>query len=326
MVSRRFVLLTAALCLCLLPSSSLGQDVDLGGRAYVDYFYHVSNPSSAAEGLHGFQYRRLYLTSDFTISEAVSGRARLEANDGTVGPNGPEPVVKDLYITWRYSGEHSATVGVTPPPAFGIAEDVWGYRSLEKTILDLQGIVDSRDFGLRLDGPLTSNATVQYALMYANNSGLRPETDKYKRVYGQLHVTPTERITLVGGADYAGYQGRRDYGTRMSAFAGYSPDRYRVGLETYWSQLAFTAGGERTDLGASLFGRYQLRSEWEVIVRLDRSRTTARTGAEQFETTFVGGVAYQPYDSVKLIPNLRLRDPSQGRATTTARLTAEIHF
>jgi hypothetical protein len=59
----------------------VAQTVELGGRAYVDYFYNLSAltdaTGAAEEGLHGFRYRRLYLTADYTLSEKFSGRARL---------------------------------------------------------------------------------------------------------------------------------------------------------------------------------------------------------------------------------------------------------
>lgn len=315
----------ALLCLLMVPGEAVGQTVDLGGRAYVDYFYNLAAPDDAsggaAEGLHGFRYRRLYLTTDYTLSDAFTGRARLEADEGTSG----RPVVKDLSLTWAYSGDHSATLGITPPPAFGIAEDVWGYRSLEQTILDLQGVVSSRDFGLRFDGPVTGNGTVRYAVMVANNGTVEPETDKYKRVYGQLAVRPSEQITLVVGADHAGYDDERDAATRISAFGGYATERFRVGVEGYWYRVTMREVDARTDVGATLFGAVQAGPQWEVVARLDRS-TEFFAGNDRSETFLLGGVAYAPHPNVALIPNLRVRAPVEQAAETTARFTIEVQF
>jgi len=314
------------LCVGTTTTPTTAQSIDLGGRAYLDYFYNVSGPdvdaaSGAEEGLHGFRYRRLYLTTDFTLSEAFTGRARLEADEGTEG----RPVVKDLSLTWAYSGDHSATLGLTPPPAFGVAEEVWGYRSLEKMILDLQGVVSSRDFGLRLDGPITDGGTVRYAAMLANNSTVQPETDKYKRVYGQLRVRPSDPLLFVVGAGHAGYNDEREAGTRLSAFAGYSTGRFRVGLDGYWYRVAMAEGDPRTSVGGSLFGVLQVAPSWELVARLDRSRTT-RPGPDRYETFGIGAVAYRPHPNVALIPNLRVSDPSDAVAETTARMTVEVNF
>jgi hypothetical protein len=228
-------------------------------------------------------------------------------------------------LTWGYWGDHEATLGITPPPAFELAEDVWGYRSLEKTILDLEGLVSSRDFGLRFDGPVTDGGTVRYAFMYANNQTVEPETDSYKRVYGLIEVHPTERLSLSVGGDYAGYGDERDHATRLSAFGGYTMDRFRVGLEGYWARLARVDGTVRTDLGGSLFGTVQVASKWEVVARIDRSRE-AGVGSRQYGTFLLGGVAFQPHPNVWLIPNLRHRAQGGEGTETTVRGTVRIQF
>lgn len=300
---------------------SYGQEVDVGGRAYLDYFYNATAPDGAAEELHGFRYRRLYLTTDFSLSEDVRGRARLEADEGTAG----RPVVKDLSVTWAYGGDHRATLGITPPPAFERAEDVWGYRSLEKTILDLEGLVSSRDFGLRFDGPVTEGGTVRYAVMYANNQTVAPETDPYKRVYGQIEVRPTERLSFTVGGDYAGYGGERDHATRLSTFGGYSTTRFRVGLEGYWARTARVDGEAQTDLGTSLFGAVQIAPRWEVVGRVDRSRETGG-GPDRYDTLLLGGIAFRPHPNVWLIPNLRHRTRGGDETETTVRGTVRVQF
>lgn len=319
---RMFVLLISVLA---VPVGAAGQSVDLGGRVFVDYFYNLAAPDDAtdgaAEGLHGFRYRRLYLTADYTLSDAFTGRARLEADEGTRG----RPVVKDLSLTWAYSGDHRATMGITPPPAFGIAESVWGYRSLEQTILDRQDVVSSRDFGLRFDGPVTGDGTVRYAVMVANNGTVEPETDKFKRVYGQLAVRPAEQITLVVGADHAGYDDERDAATRISVFGGYATERFRVGVEGYGYRVTMREADVRTDVGATLFGAVQAAPQWEVVVRLDRSAEFF-AGDDRFETFFLGGVAYNPHPNVTLAPNLRVQAPSDRATRATARGTLRVQF
>jgi hypothetical protein len=339
-VSRR-ALLTLAGLLLAIGRPVAGQSLDLGGRAFGDYFYvasapdsppgtlayPVSVPDTAREGLHGFAYRRLYLTLDFRLSDRLNGRARLEANDSTTGPKGPEPFVKDLWIEWTYSGDHSATVGVTRPPALEVSGAVWGYRSLEKTILDRRGIVGSRDFGLRLDGPLLADGAVRYAFMYANNSAARPEFDQNKRVYGRLSATPTERVTLAAGGDYATYSDRRDRSLRLSAFAGYETERLRVGLEGYRSATHLADAREVEELGASAFGIVQVASEWRMVGRFDWTTQDREEGADPTETFLLAGVAYQPHPNVEVIPNVWARTSTRFSGTDAlARLTLDLSF
>ncbi len=346
--ARRLLPLLAGLLLVGGSGVTLGQQIDLGGRAFGDYFYAasapdsvqgvlpypISVPDSAREGLHGFTYRRLYLTVDFQLSRRLRGRARLEANDGTTGPKGPVPYVKDLYLTWTYSGAHSATVGVTKPPAFEISNDIWGYRSLEKTILDRRGLVSSRDFGLRLDGPLLADGAVRYALMYANNSAAQPETNPQKRGYGRISATPTERLTVVAGGDYAGHTDRREYSLRLSTFAGYEGERVRIGLEGYRTATALTDTTTTEEYGASVFGGLQLTRSWGVVARLDwttellpMSDPAVDLGFDPVESFILAGITYQPRPNVEFIPNVWIRNSNRyDQSDTLLRLTLDVTF
>jgi len=40
----------------------------------------------------------------------------------------------------------------------------------------------------------------------------------------------------------------------------------------------------------------------------------------------LGAVAYRPHPNVVLTPNLRVSDPSDAAAETTARMTVEVSF
>ena len=341
MLVPRFVLVALIGLLAVGGESAVGQSVDLGGRAFGDYFYVASAPDSpqerlaypvavpdtAREGLHGFAYRRLYLTLDFQLSDRLDGRARLEANDGTTGAKGPVPFVKDLWVEWTYSGDHSATVGVTGPPAFEISGDVWGYRSLEKTILDRRGIVASRDFGLRLDGPLLAAGDVRYAFMYANNSAARPELNQNKRVYGRLSATPTEQFTLAVGSDYATYSDRRDRSLRLSAFAGYDGEGVRVGLEGYRSATRLTDATEVDEFGGSVFGIVQAAPSWRLIGRFDWAIREEGGREDPVESFLLAGIAYQPHPNIEVIPNVWARTSNQrSQADVLARLTLDLSF
>ena len=57
------------------------------------------------EALHGFSYRRLYLTTDATISE-IQSRLRWRPMIKIPGA-GADPFVKDLWVDWNYAGDHS---------------------------------------------------------------------------------------------------------------------------------------------------------------------------------------------------------------------------
>lgn len=317
-------------CWMWMPAALRAQtQVELGGTAYLDYFYFLATPepADAEKGMHGFTYRRLYLTTDFQLAEGFSGRARLEASASTLGSKGPVPYVKDLYLRWQSEAGHRLSAGVMPPPAFEISEDVWGFRSLEKTILDLFGIVDSRDFGVRADGPLAADGQLRYAVMVANNSAVRPETDRFKRVYAQLQARPAEHWLLTLNGDVAGYEGDDglESGQRLSAFGGYAGERVRAGVEGFWHRAAYDAADALHDTGVSLFGIFQVADDWAVVTRADRVRQEG--WLETVYGTFaLAGVAYQPIEQVRLIPNLHWMKYDAQDAALLARVTLDVQF
>lgn len=299
----------------------------IGTTAYVDYYYNLSSPSEQQEDLNGFTYRRLFLTADFRIDDAFSSRVRLEANDGTTQSFGPVPFVKDLYLRWTSPGGHQITGGVQAPPAFEATETVWGFRSLEKTVLDLFGVVNSRDFGIRFNGPITGDGRLRYAAMLANNESVRPEDDKHKRIYAQLETRPTDRLVFTAGGDYATYADERDGALRLSGMAGYVADRFAVGAEAFRYGVQFAGDEASTMLGLSLFARGAIAADWQLVGRVDRVRNEPVVGSDQSMTFFVAGVAYAPRPGIRLIPNIHvLHEDGQDDSAVMGRFTLEVNL
>ncbi len=289
-----------ALLISLFAGDATGQTVKVGGLAYVDYFYrlgdddkdhYLHDPSDNSwsilwgahddvtvnDALHGFSYRRMYLTTDATISENFKARFRLEANDQQTRSRRPIPFVKDLWVDWNYASNHSARVGIMPPPAFQLSQDVWGFRSLEKTILDVQGINAPRDFGIRFDGSLSVQGDlVRYAVMLANGDppiyfglynalynedgtrGTLPEHEKNKRGYAQISIHPSDKLVFSAGADYGKYSYQYTIDgefirwpthreVRASVFGGYQGEVARFGVEAFRHTLK--AVPERDEFG-----------------------------------------------------------------------------
>src|SRR5512143_3253741 len=160
-------LFIASLFLLVLGVDAQSQG-KFSGLMFGDYFYNVARdtvfrrtnlPNSAVGGqkdLQGFQFRRIYFTYDNDISEKFTTRFRLEADQAALSSNGKiSTYVKDAYLKWKnIFGGSDLTLGLQPTPAYEISENAWGSRSLEKTIMDLRGIIPSRHLGISLPGTL----------------------------------------------------------------------------------------------------------------------------------------------------------------------------
>lgn len=333
------------------------------GYVFGDYFYHVQRDSligtlkntalSGARDFQGFQIRRIYFTYDNTISAAFSARFRMEATTGS-------PIVKDAYLKWKdvFRGS-DACFGLQPTPAYEISEAAWGYRSLEKTIMDLRGIVPSRDLGASLRGSLAGSGTLGYWLMVGNNSGTGTESDKFKRYYANIQVRPSEELQATLYADYAAQPDVNDpsvtalppqsvgHGTLTTAvFAGYAKkDRFTVGIEGFMTSTKHdyaTAGSSslrtRTSAGVSVFGSVNLASELVFVGRYDwydpNTDDAASVVSNALERNYLlAGLAWRADKNVSIIPNIQVetyekaaRASVRADASVTARITLSYVF
>ncbi len=116
------------------------------GLMFGDYFYNTSAHNLSQKDLNGFQFRRIYITTDYTISDNFNTRFRLESDqsNNSLTPGGKLGVmIKDAWLQWKniFKGSN-LIVGISPTPAFDVSEGAWSHRYVEKTILDLLPVID----------------------------------------------------------------------------------------------------------------------------------------------------------------------------------------
>jgi hypothetical protein len=315
-------------------SQETGEKGKVSGYMFGDYFYNATRDtgitalSNVANGgkkdVNGIQLRRIYFSYDYTISETFVTRFRLEADQVANTSNGKIGVfVKDAYLTWKniFSGS-DFTFGIQPTPAFEISEGLWGNRFLEKTIMDLRGIVSSRDLALSLKGKIDGEGMFKYWVMLGDGSGNSPETDKYKRFYGHLQILPIKNLTVTLYGDLKAKPSINDPKSTTTPkatlsnndltyalFVGYKEkDAYMVGAEIFsvTSQNGIVSSTEAKDkrgLGYSLFGSYDFSKELSVVVRYD-SYDPNSDAKGNIRNLFLAGVNYKPDAKVTLSPNV----------------------
>ena len=196
----------------LLVSITYAQDkteypkVKIHGLTFGDFFYNASASNPANKDVNGVRINRVYFTGDFGLSDNFSSRFRLETDQ--IGSGGGKSefgvMVKDAWLKWHNIFNGSDLVfGISPTPAFDVSEGAWGHRYLEKTIMDLNHIVSSRDMGIDLKGKFDNKGTVKYWIKLGNNSGNKPEANKYKRFYGMLEFNPSSNLLITVYGDYS---------------------------------------------------------------------------------------------------------------------------
>lgn len=336
-----------------LQSLVMAQDkAKISGLMYSDYFYNIDNSAIAKKDLSGFQFRRIYFTADFTVAENFDSRFRLESDQSAnSNTNGGKlgVMVKDAYLKWKGIFHGSDLVlGIAPTPAFDVSEAAWGYRSLEKTILDLDGIIPSRDFGVDLKGKVTESGSVKYWVKLANNSGNAPETDKYKRFSAMFQFKLTDNLQATVHADYASKAKKVDAFDKQSKannqfvgslFLGYQQgEDYSVGVEAFtrtvqnnYAKSSAEALQNQSSFGLSVWGWKTLSESFKFVGRFDNFDPNSSRDLDG-NSFIMAGLDYKAAKNVNVIPNIQLvnyqaKDASgKSLQDLTARVTFAYSF
>ncbi len=223
----------------------------ISGQFFSDYYYNVDNSVPAEKDRNAFTFRRIYFTFDNTITENIKVRFRLESESNSYGSTAKiNPFVKHAYMEWsNLIPKHVLYLGIAETNAFKNSEEYWGYRSVEKTIMDLNKISSSADMGLALKGDIDSKYLHHWITLMNGTGYSAAEGDRYKKIGYALWVTPLAGLILEGYVDYekqnpkdaqtatvmsAGkdYTGSTGYNT-VKGFVGYSDVRLTVGAEVF---------------------------------------------------------------------------------------------
>ncbi len=314
--------LLCTLLLCMFNSQSLaqvsvGEKGTLSGTVFSDYYWMAQHHDSDIEGQNGFWFRRIYLTYDRQFSDSFSSRVRLETSSSGDFQSDPKmiPSVKDAYLKWQ-NENHQILAGISSTPTWGLVEDVWGYRSVEKSPQDLYGFGSSRDFGLSFKGSLGKAGDLNYHFFVGNGNGNRPEVNKGKKVMLSLGYEITDQLIVQGYADYnetADDPNAQDSYTGQ-VFVGYQSDDFNAGALYSYQQRETGIGGPDLELDlASVFANFSLSETVWGYIRADHLFDSYPGGsgnsyipfAEGVESTFmVAGADILLEEQIHLMPNV----------------------
>jgi len=269
----------------------------LKGVAFADYYYYATGTKKKQ---NGFEFRRIYLTYDLKWDDDFSGRVRLEMNDGGFGSgNKMEPFVKHAYVRYRKSGK-ALYMGLSGTPTWGVSEEVWGYRSVRKTIMDLNKIASSADMGLAFQGQLDGEGKVNAHVMLANGSGQASEGDNNKKIYALLHFKPNA-LNATAYVDWEKRTGSQDRMT-VGGFLGLMKDGFQGGIEGFLQNRNNPAGDVQVR-GVSVFGSGAVSEKSKAFGRVDFYDPSDKVGGDR-TLHFIGGLDFEPTKDVHLMPNV----------------------
>jgi hypothetical protein len=310
------------LCLLFVISSTVamaqikvGESGRISGEVYSDYYWVALSHNESLEGNNGFWFRRIYFTYDQSLGGSFSTRIRLEMNsEGDFVTNSRlTPQIKDAYLKWE-NDMHEIAAGITSTPTWGLVEDVWGYRSVEKSPLDLYDFGSSRDFGISAKGSFDNEERWRYHAMIGNGQSNGSEINAGKKLMFSLAYWLSDHLVIEGYIDQNSLPEGNTW-TTLQGFLGYQTDEYALGLLYAYQnrEVSIVPTGSYSLELVSVFGRASFASSTAGFFRIDHMFDPYPGGEDtdyipfssQAESTFlVGGVDLTLEENIHLIPNI----------------------
>ncbi len=321
------LMLAAARCLAAEGAAPAGRFPHgrISGQVFAEYYYnvvggprHAYNAAGAdtlnspnidgvkpiGRDLNGFQIRRVYLQLDSDLSARVSSRLRLEADGRSLTSDGKVGVaLKTAHLHVRRAVPQGDLIfGLLDTPTWDLSEEIWQYRSVEKTIADFRGIGGRADFGAALRGSLDGAKHVGYAAMIGNGAGQRPEDNRHKKLYLALPVN-AGAFRLEPYADYESGPGSKDRAT-YKLFAGYVRAAAAIGIEALDRVNHRPEGGNQEPRGLSIFARAVVPANLAAFARLDLWQPDRRARDRVDSQLWIVGLDWRPVTDLHVMPNV----------------------
>lgn len=310
-----------------------------------DYYYKFSGKGDASfshaqyaqtsKNFNAFDIRRLYFGYTYKFSPKISAKIEL-ANEGDLILDGNRGFyLKDAEVDIKDIIPYSTLiVGHTGTPTFAtFTEHIWGYRSVEKTLLDMRKFGGSNDLGIALTGNFDKEGTVGYTLMIGNGTGAKVENNKYKKIYLELHAKLKSGLILEAYTDYEGNStstGINTAKTTFKGFIGYQIPTFTVGVSAATQTQKHAVTNNTVDAspsGLSIFTHGQLvKGKLNGFARFDLYNPDK---IDNYNENFIlFGLDYLPVKNVHFMPNIWINSYSakNGAPSKPADVVGRVTF
>lgn len=287
----------------------------ISGKVYFEYYV----PDDISGDVEQFRFKRYYFTYDKKISDDFDVKYRMDADRSVDGK--ARPFMKHAYVSWaNLVPDAKIYIGMQGTPNWWLAEEYWGYRSIEKTIKDLSGLGSSADLGIGLKGKFSKQRG--YHLTYMNGTGnSKPERDDFKKISGLYWYKPDDKVVVSIYLDRE--PTTTDYTNFTAAvFGGYDSEELRAGIEYF---IHKTDGfSDYNTTGISFFGTYK-SEKGNFYGRYDITDPDDRIKFDG-TTYMILGYDYEADANFHIMPNFRILGRENTDSINELHVNVEFKF
>ena len=311
-----------------INTQSKGTDIDPNGigtdvtRAYLIVTHQFDDIWSANLTTDfNFGSYKAASTSTCAVTGGAVGETCTVGTATTVTTPETQLFIKNAYVQGKFDDLAVFRIGAAGMPWIPYAEGAYGYRFVEKTLIDREGFGNSADWGLHLGG---ANNLWNYQISAVNGGGYKnPTRTKTVDWEGRVGVTPIDGLIVAAGF-YTGDLGQdteaneakfaaipatpttpavaatpKNTASRTNFLADWKGMGLNVGVEyftakNFTSSLIFTSS-TKTDSedGYSVYGSYDFPdTAFGLYARYDSVKPKKDTESSLKDTYYNGGFAW----------------------------------
>lgn len=295
------------------PKPSWADNTKVGATVFSDLSNINQSPSPNAKNGTGFDVKRAYLSVDKSFNAIYSANLTADfapgdnsfTNGGTIV--GAE-TIKYAYVQAAYAPELILQAGAEKTPWVPFVEDLYGYRYVDKVLIDQNKFGNSADWGVNAHGEF-AHGLLGYSVMVEDGNGYKnPDRSQTMDVEGRVNLNFHGFVAAIGGQtgklsqDFQGVATPVHNVDREDALVAYVAGPIRVGAEWFqaddWKVITKVAS-DKSD-GELVFASYNFTPQWALFGRYDWENPSKTLDSAEKYTYANIGISYEPVKTVDL--------------------------
>jgi len=308
--------------------TAVTENTTVGGRAFIDLTsldqQTATGAKTAASGF-GLDVTRFYLIANHTFDDVWSANLTTDFNYVSADSE-TQLFIKKAYLQAKISDAFWVRAGSADLTWVPFTEEVYGYRYVEKVLLDRTSFGTSADWGVHIGGKFV-DGKVAYALSAIEGNGYKnPTRSKSLDVEGRLSFKPVDGLTA-GLGFYSGKRGKDVEGTttpalhtaqRYDALLAYGNDHFKIGGEYFKADnwTAVTSAATDSADGFAITAAVPVSGMTSIFARYDNDKPNKDTAPSKKEEYYNAGVSFKPRKGVDLAVVWKHDEVKNNGATT----------